>query len=58
MIQLKQKITMKNILLYTFLLLNVYAFTQVKIGNNPGSINDASILEMEDPRGFSSSSTL
>jgi hypothetical protein len=39
---------MKNILLYTFLLLNVYAFSQVKIGNNPGSIDDASILEMED----------
>lgn len=39
---------MKNFLLFTLLFLNLSAFAQVKIGNNPNTINDASILEIED----------
>lgn len=39
---------MKNFLVFTFLILNIGAFAQVKIGNNPTTINNASILEIED----------
>lgn len=39
---------MKNLTLLTLLFLNIGAFAQVKIGNNPTTINSASILEIED----------
>lgn len=39
---------MKNLTLLTILFLNIGAFAQVKIGNNPTTINSASILEIED----------
>ena len=39
---------MKNFLIFTMLFLNISAYAQVKIGNNPNTINDASILEIED----------
>lgn len=39
---------MKNFSLLIILFLNISAFAQVKIGNNPTTINNSSILEIED----------
>ncbi len=39
---------MKYLIAFTILILNAGAYAQVKIGDNPNTINDASILEIED----------
>lgn len=39
---------MKNLLILSLFLINLTVFSQVKIGANPNTINDASILEIED----------